>query len=119
AIRGSHLSDRTTAASSTWAAPRGWHSPAWHLFLDRGMSIFKKLLHSRRLQSLVAQVQLVHDLVVLIARCLAGIATERVRVGALEVDDLAALLVEEGVLRGVVEIHLVVRDDSLGLHPRA
>ena len=59
----------------------------------------------------IRQVEAVEHLVVVIAGRAGRIAGERVGVGALEVDDAAALLVEELAVDGVVEVHAGVGGD--------
>src|SRR4051812_1246510 len=57
----------------------------------------------------VAEVQLVHELVVLVPRRRIEVAGERVRVGALEEDAPAAVAVEDGVVPRIVEAIAIVR----------
>ena len=67
----------------------------------------------------MSQVELVHDLVVVVAVSRLVVAREERGVGAFEEDDPSAVLVEIRVLRGNVEAVLPVRDDFSGVGPRS
>ena len=67
----------------------------------------------------IGQIQLVHDLVVIVARRRLGIAGEGVRIRPLEEDHAALLLVEIRMLLRIVEAVLVMSDDLASVHPRA
>src|SRR5947207_7540855 len=72
-----------------------------------------------QIQSRIVERESIHDLVVIVARCLLLRAAERRGVSPLEINQPSALLIEEGVLCGVVKIVVVVRDDPLRIDPRA
>lgn len=71
----------------------------------------------RQAKARVVQVEAVHDLVVVVAWGLKGVSGEGVAVGSFEEDDPSGVLVEEGVLLGVVEGVFVVGDDFSGEGP--
>ena len=82
-----------------------------------GCAGFSSFAWIGRLQARIAQIQLVHDLVVLVARRRRFVAGEHDRIGPFEENNPALVLVELRVLLGIVKTVLLVRDNLLGMNP--
>ena len=70
------------------------------------------------LEAGIVEFQSIHDLVVVVARRRCGIAGEGRRVGTFEVNHAPTVLIEEGMVNGIVEAVLVVGHDLLRAAPR-
>src|SRR5579859_479231 len=88
--------------------PMGWSQSSIYQFkrLAQAVPLFLPQCQPR-----VAQIQPVHDLVVIVSWRGVGVAGKRVRVGSLEENHLAAFLVEHGMLLGIVEAVAIVGRD--------
>src|ERR1051326_1693085 len=71
------------------------------------------------LESRVRKIEPIHDLVVIITRCLVFRYGKLGGVGALEVDDSASLLIKKGVLAWIVERVVTMPNNFVRLQPRS
>src|SRR6516165_8280601 len=85
--------------------------------LSAGFFCFGWIIDRRR-QPRIRQVELVHDLVVIVAGSRGLVAGEQSRIGPFEENVPAVLLVELRMLLGIVKTVLVVGDDLARMNPR-
>src|SRR5687768_7373499 len=92
------------------SAARYSFNPLFKHGLTRRSTFWGRVLF-REKQLWVGEVETIHDLVVIVAWRFGAGAGKRLRVGALEINDAAALLVEEWVMDRIIEIVLAVDGD--------